>query len=807
MKLLSKGLKLAITMRLLLIYSAFATGPGGANNILNVDHNHRSDSLDVLHYHINLNITSVTSSPISGYTELRVVPKMNGITTLNLDLLKMTVDSILMNGNALTYNYNDTLLKINLGNAFNLGDTMLIKVAYHGIPQNDPSGFGGFSFSAGYAYNLGVGFAADPHVYGRVWHPCFDNFVERATYSFAITTLNTHKAVCNGLMTGSVNNPNNTTTWNWQLSQDIPSYLACVAVAAYTTVHQNFSALNGNVPVELVAVPTDTTNMKNAFVNLENAFDAFENRFGPFRWDKVGYVLVPFNGGAMEHATNIAYPKVAVTGGTTVYEAELMSHELAHHWFGDLVTCKTAEDMWLNEGWASFSAFVFTESLYGYEAYKNAIRSNQAKILQFAHIKEGGYRAVAGVPHEWTYGDHVYLKGAAMAHTIRGYMGDSLFFNAVKYYLNNNAFGDVDSDKMRQDFEASSGLNLSDCFNNWVFNPGYAHFSIDSFAVANNGGNYNATVYVKQKLTGAPNLYSNVPLEITFMNDAFEKHTATILMSGQTANFTINVPFNPTYAGINVEAKISDAIVSQYKIIKTTGSQNMPDLKVNVNVTGISDSTFLRIEHNFAAPDAITPGSNYTISPNRYYKIDGVFSAGFRGTATINYDGRSASTSSANQFLDNLLFTTGLNEDSLVLLYRKSTAQNWSLYPYYTKAMGNATDKYGTVRLDSIQKGEYVLAMKSGLTGLKKNNANIGIKLIPNPAKDVVLVDLSDFPKSDNMIECSLYNAEGKWMRNYKIPFQVNTFEFELSGLSNGVYYLSFNDGLNFNTSKLIINN
>lgn len=798
--------QLVLSIGLLVVYSSYASGPGGGIGLMNVDHNQRSDSMDVLHYHVNLNITSVTSSPISGYTEVKVVPKINGLTTLNLDLLKLTVDSIKMNGNLLTYNYNDTLLKINLGNSYNINDTLLVLVAYHGIPQTDPSGFGGFSFSSGYAYNLGVGFSADPHVYGRVWHPCFDNFVERATYSFSITTANNHKAVCNGLLLGSTANTNNTVTWNWELTQDIPSYLACVAVAAYATVHKDFTALNGNIPVELVALPTDTTNMKNSFVNLENAFDAFENRFGAYRWDKVGYVLVPFNGGAMEHATNIAYPKVAVSAGTTVYEAELMSHELAHHWFGDLVTCKTAEDMWLNEGWASFSSFIFTESVYGYEAYKNAIRTNQAKILQFAHIKEGGYRAVSGVPHEWTYGDHVYLKGAAMAHTIRGYMGDSLFFNAVKYYLNQNAFGHVDSDRMRQDFETSSGLNLSNCFHDWVFNPGYAHFSVDSFVVNNNGSGNLVTVYVRQKLTGAPTLHNNVPLDVTFMDDNFNKYTSQIIMSGLTANFTINVPFEPSFVGLDLEAKIGQAIVSQYKTIKTTGAHNMPDLKVSVNVSAISDSTFLRIEHNFTAPDPISNGTNFTISPNRYYKIDGIFSTGFKATATINYDGRSANTSSPNQYLDNLLFTTGLNEDSLVLLYRSSTADNWTIYPFYTKLMGTATDKFGTIRIDSIQKGEYVLAMKSGPANLAERIIVNNLKLIPNPAKEVVNVDLTAFPKSGNIIECSIYNAEGKWLRNHKIASQVNNYEIDLSGLSNGVYYLNFNDGLHFNTSKLMVN-
>ncbi len=786
-----------------LSYYAWASGPVMQPTAYNIDHNLRSDSIDVLHYHINLSITSVVSHPISGYTNVTIVPKINGITTLNLDLLKFTIDSVKLNTNTLNFNYNDTLLKINLGAVYNMGDTLTVQVAYHGVPQVDQSGFGGFSFSSGYAYNLGVGFSADPHVYGRVWHPCFDNFVEHATYSFSIRTQNTHKAVCNGLLTGSIMNPDSTVTWNWEMTQSIPSYLACVAVAAYTTVHQNFSGINGNIPVELAAVPADTTNMKNSFVNLENAFNAFEEHFGPYRWSKVGYVLVPFNGGAMEHATNIAYPKVAVTSGSTLYEADLMAHELAHHWFGDLVTCKTAEDMWLNEGWASFAAYIFTESVYGTNAYKNALRSNQAKILQLAHIKEAGYRAVSGVPHEYTYGDHVYLKGASVAHNIRAYMGDSLFFNAVKYYTNKNAFKNVDSDMMRQDFEASSGLDLSDCFHDWVFNPGYAQFSIDSIQVSGTSGSYSVNVFIRQRITGAPGLFNNVPLELSFMNNNFQNEKVKVLVSGQNTMVNVMLPFYPDFAGINVDAILCDATVSQFKVIKNPGVVNFQDLKVSVNVSANTDSTFLFIAHNFATPDGNHQG--YVLSPNRFYKIDGIFSSGFKATATVIYDGRSASASS-NQFLDNMLFTGAFNEDSLVLLYRSKTNESWSEYLYYTKQAGNTADKFGTVKLDSILKGEYTFGMKAGFSQIRELKKNNEIIITPNPAHDFINLNLSTFSNSDNSIECNIYDAQGRWIKNYKIAQRKENYSLDIKYLRNGIYFFDFNDGYNHTTQKVIIN-
>jgi aminopeptidase N len=166
-------------------------------------------------------------------------------------------------------------------------------------------------------------------------------------------------ALCNGALISTIDNGNGTKTWNWEMNEEIPSYLACVAVGNYAPAYFNYYGIEDTIPVQLGAVAADTSDMKNSFVHLTDALSIFENHFGPYRWNKVGYSLVPFTGGAMEHATNIAYPNFMVNGNT-LYE-DFLVHELSHHWFGDLATCETAEDMWLNEGWASYCVYLFYE--------------------------------------------------------------------------------------------------------------------------------------------------------------------------------------------------------------------------------------------------------------------------------------------------------------------------------------------------------------------------------------------------------------------------------------------------------------
>ncbi|MBL0328457.1 MAG: M1 family metallopeptidase [Bacteroidetes bacterium] len=532
--------------------------------------NLRSDTIDILNYTINLNITDFTTNVIHGNTTVKFTPKLNGVNKLNLDLLELTIDSIEIGGVNLSSSYNDTLLQVNLPTTHNIGDTTTVVVYYRGTPQGDASGWGGFYFQSGYAYNLGVGFSALPHVYGRVWFPCFDNFVERSSYEFNITTNSGKIAYCNGYLAGDTTDVGGNRTRKWIMNEQIPTYLASVAVAAYAQVNQTYNGIASTYPINLVAVASDTTAVKNSFLNLPVALSTYENHFGPYMWNRVGYCMVPFSSGAMEHATNISYPKATATGSLTYQN--LYAHELSHHWFGDLATCRTAEDMWLNEGWAHYCEFLFFETLNGYPNYLTYVRNNHDVNLQFNTPKEG-VLTLANIPQTYTYGDHVYNKGADVAHTLRGYMGDSLFFYSVKTYLANNNYKDVSSTDFMNELTAASGMDMSYFFNDWVFNPGWPHFSIDSTSIVPSGSDYSVTIYVKQKLTDAPAYYTNVPLEVTFKAADWTENTQQFLMSGANASFTFTVPFNPKFVAVNKGEKISHAVVSEFKTVKTTERQ------------------------------------------------------------------------------------------------------------------------------------------------------------------------------------------------------------------------------------------
>jgi hypothetical protein len=757
--------------------------------------NLRSDTTDILHYTINLNITDFITDTIRGNTSIRFAPRMNAVKTISLDLLHLRIDSVTMASGVCSYSYNDTLLITKLPHTFNNTDTAVLTVYYHGRPRGDASGWGGFYFQSGYAYNLGVGFAANPHCYGRVWYPCFDNFVERATYTFNITTNAGKIAYCNGILTHDTTFTGGICTRTWNLYQTIPSYLACVAVASFTQMNFTFNSLTGPKPVVIAAVATDTANVRSSFIHLPNAFQGFENRYGPYQWDKVGYSLVPFNSGAMEHATNIAYPR-AFANGSTLYESGLMAHELSHHWFGDLATCSTEGDMWLNEGWATYSQRIFMENVYGYSAYISQVQSYHDDVLHYANWKEGGYQALSGIPHQYTYGDHVYLKGADVAHTLRSYMGDSLFFTGLKYHLSHSQYKAVSSTDFMNNLIAGTGLgNLNDFFAGWVFNPGWPHFSVDSFQVVPLGGNYIVQVFVKQKLTGAPSYFNQVPLELTFMDSTWISQTKTIVVSGKNSNFTFTLPFRPTYAGLNLGDKVSHAVTENHQFIRSTTPLFSIQYRGRMSVTALNstiatDSAWIRIEHNYTAPDPFKHGGQaYVLSPNRYWRVDGIFPANFKASATLEYDGRALTTGGYGSLDNNFLFSTDL-EDSIVLLYRADRADDWHLDSSTTKNTGVLTDKFGSITINNLRRGEYVLALKGFFTGIRPLvPGKIGTIVYPNPSTERFQIELTNVSSGNEDLVIEVYDILGRQLLHEAVF--ADRFSIGSENWKDGVYLLT----------------
>lgn len=758
--------------------------------------NMRSDTFDVLHYDIHLEMI-YSSTEIKGYTDVKLVPKINGQTSVSLDLLKMQIDSVFAGTNLASYVYNDTLLSVSLGGTKNIGDTFNVIVYYHGVPQMDASGWGGFYFNGNYAFNLGVGFAAKPHNFGRVWFPCFDNFVEKSTYDFYITSDSSKFAYCNGALVSDTIISGKRTR-HWKMSNELPSYLASVAVADYREVKQVISTPLHTISAVIAARASDTNGVKSAFIHLPNAVNIFEDKYGMYRWNRVGYCLVPFSSGAMEHATNIAYPQLAI--GTTVYESQLMAHELSHHWWGDLVTCETQEDMWLNEGMATYSEMIFLENMYNYSQYESQLLSMLSEMIQFGNFKEQQYWAVSGVSAQYTYSDHVYKKGAIVAHNLRTYLGDSLFFGGLKYVLNQKQFKNMNSSEFQTLLENFTGKSLNKFFQNWVFGGGYPVFVIDSAKYQNVGGSYLATVYVKQKRHGAVNYFDSVPVDISFFDSNWVPYNFKVILSGSVSVITATLNFLPQFEILNYNKKLAYATMGDAKVIKNTGNITFANSKVSINVTNAgNDSSFIYIEHHFAGADGQKnlTGKKYKISNQHFWRVSGKLSNGFAAKLRLYYNGNIIY--SGYGCMDTCL--ASINADSITVLYRPNAASDWREMSFTKYPSGS---KSGMLFVDSLLLGEYTFANKAGtFTGIEKIDFNKmrEIKIYPNPTQNTIEFVLPEENYQNYL--CSIYSTD---MKKIKTLQMTKNEKLDVSNLPVGYYFLVIKSKENNYYAKFVKN-
>lgn len=497
----------------------------------------------------------------------------------------------------------------------------------------------------------------------------------------------------------------------------------------------------------------------------------------------------------MEHATNIAYPRLTANG-TLDYET-LMAHELSHHWWGDLATCETHLDMWINEGMATYSEHIFLEYTYDYDTYLNEVKTNHADVLQFAHVEENGYRAVSGIPHQYTYGKHVYNKGASVAHNMRAYMGDSLFFYGLKEVMNSYQYKSINSTQFRDELTNKTGINMNDFFNDWVFNPGFSHFSIDSTKSIVNGSNYDVTLFIKQKLRGATQFHNNTPIVVSFYDANFNRFEKQIIVSGQFTNITLQVPFNPVFVVLNERNKLNQARTDNQLLVKNNMSNTpLPLSKFNITINNVTDSALLQIEHHWVSPDSFQSNpNNYKLSTSRYWSVQGIIPNNFSATGRVFYDGRSSAG-----YLDADLLT--YTEDSIMLFYREGPHQNWIEYPYYTKnTIGASTAAYGFFNIDSLLLGEYTFANGDRFVGVKNNVDEDNTFIYPNPTKHNITIKTS----TNDTKTVFVFNVKGDLLGEYNFTKNI---VLNASKWSKGNYLISIINHKNkqVSTKKIVKN-
>lgn len=695
----------------------------------------------VTHYDLSLDIRNFSQKTLYGKAVISILSREDQSAVVQLNLLGMSIDSVKMDNELLQVDRSGDTIRIALPQPMAAGQQAFLSIWYQGTPTIEPYNWGGFHFDNGLAYNLGIAFEADPHNYGRCMFPCIDEFHERATYDYHITTDTNMYAVCGGTMQGVDHNGDGSLTYHWQMAQSVPAYLASVAVSSYLPREDVFVGQEREIPIGLHFKASDSTRVKALFSNLKAVTAGFEAAWGPYPFDRIGFCGT--NKGAMEHAANVAYP----VGSLGAENEWLWAHELSHMWFGDMVTCANAEEMWLNEGWAVFNEYLTQEILYGNEAYDSYLKNKHRDVISGAHLADGGYRALVGIPTEYTYGETVYQKGGLVAHALRWYLGDEKFFPAVRAWLQHKKFNHATSVELRDFLSQQTGVDLTGFFDGWVFNPGFPAFVVDSMQIVPDGYGWKTKGFVQQKLRDAPAFFTQnrVPVLLYDSTGRFQG-ADTVDVSGQTAVFEITTGIKPAWALVDPDIRVPTAMTTERRTVKSTGTIDFSDTYFKLIVNALVDSAVVHVSHYRVAPDPLkTPVDGWVLSNFRFWQVKGCFPEGFDATGRFTY-------SKSLHIDDSLLVSSA---DSLMLLYRPDASCDWQL----TDAVKQGTAFAGAVLVNHLKPGDYVLAIKKFGTGIGQLPVRDSqkLKVFPNPSDGWVTLETG---YQDGMIE--IFNLLGE---------------------------------------------
>lgn len=675
------------------------------------------DSIDVLHYDIALDLGHQMTKQVSGYTTMDI-KMLRAVPQLELSLFANAVDTVWVNGVAVDSTFDGSKFSVNTS-AISAGDTFTVRVKYRSGGHVESYGLGGLHMDNSLYYNLGVAFYESPHGYGRCLFPSRDNFDDKATYRMTFTSQPGWNTLGSGLLESSTENGDGSTTTVWVQDNPTPTYLISFASAPMNILEKNFQGLYGSYPA-LIGYTQNISNVERVFSVIDPVLTEYERCFGPYRWGRIGYVSTPK--GSMESVCNIALTSSLLSENLGSGQI-IASHELAHSWFGNLLTCATIGDMWINEGGASFCEEIATAAYRGADSADRYYQTRIDEVVREAHMEGYDWLSVYNPPDNLSYGMTVYYKGALVWHTIRGYLGDSLFYAVMQRLFDQHAFEAMSSEQLRDTMSAYSGVDLTDLFDFHVFGRGFVDYHIDAFTPENLG----ATVRISQRLTGTEEGPRSHWVPLSFISERLEVYTTRMTFSGESGEQHFDLPFTPAYVFVDMNHELSDAVADGF--LQPSNLQKLPFVHFKSTLTAPSEPPYLRVSHHYGKPDADTL-TGVVRCANRYWMIEGrmpadadlkgqfYFSLGFARTPAMPY-------------IDNG-FIYRNTRDSLRVVYRHNNNDPWKIL----RTELNANNIEGYCISEHLQPGEYTLAVVdtalAGIASIDSGNQS-KLTLTPNP--------------------------------------------------------------------------
>ncbi|MCL4257993.1 MAG: M1 family metallopeptidase [Anaerolineales bacterium] len=411
---------------------------------------------DVQHYHIELTV-DLALRHLDGAVRIDAIATQ-ALSSFNLELAGMQVDSLSVQGQAADYTRQGNELTITPARALEAGQSFEVAVAYSGSPGEgmDFSGMEEFEVGWGwYGDGEGAYVAAEPSG-NSTWMPVNEHPSDKATYSYAITVAEPYMAAANGLLQDTIDHGDGTRTFVWNSAHPMASYLATVGIGVFDI---ETSAGPNGLQIRDYFERDIPQEVRDDFARTPEMLELFSELVGPYPFEVTGVIVHDIDFGfALETQTMSVF-------GSGFTDEYVVAHELAHQWFGNSVGLTCWQDLWLNEGFATYLSVLWTEHAYGEAALKDEIEWYYWQIAQ-----SGPFASPPGNPGpDDLFNFGVYYRGALALHALRERVGDETFFGILQAYYARFR----DSNATTADFVAIasevSGQDLQEFFDGWLY--------------------------------------------------------------------------------------------------------------------------------------------------------------------------------------------------------------------------------------------------------------------------------------------------------------------------------------------------
>lgn len=415
---------------------------------------------DVLHYEFDWKL-DFEAQHIVG----KAVVKIRSQSTINKITLhlsdNMNVSGINQDLTPVSFSHQNDLLDIYPLQTLDPDEELTVTISYSGFPQS------GLNFS--HHGEDPIIWSLDEPNGAREWFPCYDIPSDKATVVMHITVADSMIVASNGDLIDVISNPDNTKTYTWEENYPISTYLISIAATNYETFSDVYTSGSETMEVFYYVYPEHLTQAIEDFSVTVPMIEFYADVFGeyPFLEEKYGMAVIPGNA-SMEHQTCTSYSSRLVTG-THRYDY-INAHELAHQWWGDLVTLTDWADIWLNEGFATYSDALWVENLYGLGGLKSRMADFK---YQYMIGHEGQDHPLYDPPLGHLFCEIEYEKGAWVLHMLRFVVGDDNFWKILKEYAQIYAYSNASTEDFQAVCEQIFGADLGWFFDQWIYEAGY----------------------------------------------------------------------------------------------------------------------------------------------------------------------------------------------------------------------------------------------------------------------------------------------------------------------------------------------